>query len=152
MTHPVDMKVGERIRLRRKLLGFTQTELAEELGVAFQQIQKYECGDNRVSASRLFEIAQALNVSVSFFFEELESSSASADQPNMPNLHIVHGTEREIIELVRAYTKLENPVTRRNLRDLIRGLAHSKAVSEDLVSSDRESSTTTNESLYPTGH
>ena len=77
MTHPVDVHVGKRIRHRRWLVGMTQQQLAERVGIKFQQIQKYETGANRVSASRLWDIADALDVSVSFFFEGLESDSAA---------------------------------------------------------------------------
>jgi transcriptional regulator with XRE-family HTH domain len=68
MPHPVDLLVGKKIRHRRWALGMTQAELAEMVGVRFQQVQKYEIGTNRVSASRLWEISQALKVPISFFF------------------------------------------------------------------------------------
>ena len=70
--HPVDVHVGKRIRHRRWMNGTTQQQLAEKVGIKFQQIQKYETGMNRVSASRLWDIAHALGVDVSFFFEELK--------------------------------------------------------------------------------
>ena len=81
MTHPVDVHVGKRIRHRRWLVGMTQQQLAEQVGIKFQQIQKYETGANRVSASRLWDIADALDVQVSFFFEGLDS----AEQENLPD-------------------------------------------------------------------
>lgn len=68
MAHPVDVNVGKRIRHRRWLVGMTQQQLAEQVGIKFQQIQKYETGANRVSASRLWDISEALDVPVSFFF------------------------------------------------------------------------------------
>ena len=68
-ANPVDIHVGKRLRLRRGILGMSQENLAEILGITFQQVQKYEKGINRISASRLFEIAKALNVKISFFFE-----------------------------------------------------------------------------------
>src|SRR5690606_41392984 len=76
MTHPVDVHVGKRIRHRRWLLGMTQQQLAEQVGIKFQQIQKYETGANRVSASRLWDIADSLGVPVSFFFEGLPAAVA----------------------------------------------------------------------------
>ncbi len=69
MKHPVDAHVGKRIRHRRWMVGMTQQQLADKVGIKFQQIQKYETGMNRVSASRLWDIATALGVTVSFFFE-----------------------------------------------------------------------------------
>ncbi len=79
MAHPVDVHVGKRIRHRRWLVGMTQQQLAECVGIKFQQIQKYETGANRVSASRLWDIAEALDVPVSFFFEGIENESAAEE-------------------------------------------------------------------------
>ena len=76
MAHPVDSHVGKRIRHRRWLVGVTQQQLAEKVGIKFQQIQKYETGANRVSASRLWDIAEALDVDVSFFFAGMEEEEA----------------------------------------------------------------------------
>lgn len=70
--HPVDLHVGMRLRLRRRELKITQTDLARQLGISFQQVQKYERGMNRLSASRLYEIAGLLRVGVGYFFEEFE--------------------------------------------------------------------------------
>jgi len=75
MSHHVDVHVGKRIRHRRWLLAMTQQQLAEQVGIKFQQIQKYETGANRVSASRLWDIADTLGVPVSFFFEGLVSAN-----------------------------------------------------------------------------
>jgi transcriptional regulator with XRE-family HTH domain len=72
--HPIDLHVGERIRLRRKILKMSQSQLAERIGITFQQVQKYEKGTNRVGAGRLYDIASILGVDVSFFFHELKSS------------------------------------------------------------------------------
>ena len=69
--HPVDIHVGSRVKLRRNVLGLSQAELSRRLGLTFQQIQKYENGTNRVSASRLFEMGVILDVPVSFFFDGL---------------------------------------------------------------------------------
>ncbi len=72
MAHPVDKHVGKRLRQRRWLVGMTQQQLAEHVGIKFQQIQKYETGVNRVSASRLWDIARTLDVSINFFFDEFQ--------------------------------------------------------------------------------
>lgn len=69
IPHSIDVLVGKRVRERRQALGVSQESLAEALGVSFQQVQKYENGKNRVSASRLYEIAAALDTSISYFFE-----------------------------------------------------------------------------------
>ena len=77
--HPVDRLVGRRVRLLRKCQGMSQTELANAIGLTFQQVQKYEKGTNRISASKLFEIAQALNVEVAALFADATASNAGAD-------------------------------------------------------------------------
>ena len=110
MPHPVDVHVGKRIRHRRWLAGMTQQQLAESVGIKFQQIQKYETGANRVSASRLWDIADALDVNVSFFFETV--AGAPAD---------ILG-DKEALELIRSYYSIpENQ--RRRLFDLARVLS-----------------------------
>lgn len=120
MKHPVDVHVGKRIRHRRWMSGTTQQQLAENVGIKFQQIQKYETGMNRVSASRLWDIAQVLGVPVSFFFEGLdaqpEGESANTDMPG----DIL--TDKEALELLRSYYAIpENQ--RRRLFDLARVLS-----------------------------
>ncbi|KAA2313639.1 XRE family transcriptional regulator [Pseudooceanicola sediminis] len=119
MTHPVDVHVGKRIRHRRWLVGMTQQQLAERVGIKFQQIQKYETGANRVSASRLWDIADALDVAVSFFFEGLEADNANGDHANVPA--DVMG-DKEALDLVRSYYAIpENQ--RRRLFELARVLS-----------------------------
>ena len=77
---PVDIHVGARVRLRRTLLGMSQEKLGKALGLTFQQVQKYESGANRVSASRLLLIAETLGVPISYFFQGLDSANASHDE------------------------------------------------------------------------
>ena len=98
MKHPVDVHVGKRIRHRRWMVGTTQQQLAEKVGIKFQQIQKYETGMNRVSASRLWDIAHALGVPVSFFFDGIESAPVPAS--DMPGDLL---SDREALELLRSY-------------------------------------------------
>jgi transcriptional regulator with XRE-family HTH domain len=118
MKHPVDVYVGKRIRHRRWMIGTTQQQLAEKVGIKFQQIQKYETGMNRVSASRLWDIAAALSVPVAFFFEGLDAEltedvMAGSDMPG----DIL--SDREALELLRSYYAMpENQ--RRRLFDLAR--------------------------------
>ena len=120
MTHPVDVHVGKRVRHRRWLTGMTQQQLAEQVGIKFQQIQKYETGANRVSASRLWDIADALDVPVSFFFEGLDQEHKDEAEKSMipPDLM----GDKEALDLVRSYYAIpENQ--RRRLFELARVLS-----------------------------
>ena len=120
MKHPVDVHVGKRIRHRRWLVGITQQQLAEAVGIRFQQIQKYETGMNRVSASRLWDIAEALSVPVSFFFEGLgEESLQSASEKEVQNDIL---KDKEALELVRSYYAIPE-TQRRRLFELARVLS-----------------------------
>jgi len=119
MKHPVDVHVGKRVRHRRWMVGMTQQQLGEAVGIKFQQIQKYETGMNRVSASRLWDIAHAMDVSISFFFEGLEGESAAAASDNALGDLLA---DKEALELVRSYYAIpENQ--RRRLFDLARVLS-----------------------------
>lgn len=120
MSHPVDVHVGKRIRHRRWMNGTTQQQLAEKVGIKFQQIQKYETGMNRVSASRLWDISAVLGVPVSFFFEGLtEQTDENANSSDLPGDIL---TDKEALELLRSYYAIpENQ--RRRLFDLARVLS-----------------------------
>ena len=121
MVHVVDVHVGKRIRQRRWLPGMTQQKLAELVGIKFQQIQKYETGANRVSASRLWDIADALGVPVSFFFEGLKDEEV-ANGPAVDGLPADLMADKEAMELVRSYYAIpENQ--RRRLFELARVLS-----------------------------
>lgn len=122
MKHPVDVHVGKRIRHRRWLVGMTQQQLAENVGIKFQQIQKYETGMNRVSASRLWDIAAALSVPVSFFFEGLESNNQHLDQATQQDFPIDILKDKEALELVRSYYSIPE-TQRRRLFELARVLS-----------------------------
>ena len=98
MAHPVDVHVGQRVRQRRLLLGMTMRQLSDSVGVKYQQIQKYEYGADRVSASRMWDIATALEVPISFFFEGLESQAEDTGEARGDVL-----TDKKADELVRAY-------------------------------------------------
>ncbi len=120
MKHPVDVHVGKRVRHRRWMVGMTQQQLGEAVGIKFQQIQKYETGMNRVSASRLWDIAHAMDVPISFFFEGLEGDGAEAPQAGMARGDLL--ADKEAQELVRSYYAIpENQ--RRRLFDLARVLS-----------------------------
>jgi len=123
MSHPVDKYVGKRVRQRRWMVGFSQQQLGEAVGIKFQQIQKYETGMNRISASRLWDIAETLGVPVTFFFDgydevSIETSAAEAKASGRGDLL----ADKEALELVRSYYAIpENQ--RRKLFDLARVLS-----------------------------
>ena len=121
MAHPVDVHVGKRIRQRRWLTGMTQQQLANQVGIKFQQIQKYETGANRVSASRLWDIADALDVPVSFFFEGIEGEEGANEAASASVPADIMG-DKEALDLVRSYYAIpENQ--RRRLFELARVLS-----------------------------
>ena len=120
MAHHVDVHVGKRIRHRRSLTGMTQQQLAEQVGIKFQQIQKYETGANRVSASRLWDISDSLTVPVSFFFEGLEGAADSGSDKSSVPADLMG--DKEALDLVRSYYAIpENQ--RRRLFELARVLS-----------------------------
>jgi transcriptional regulator with XRE-family HTH domain len=123
--------VGIRIRLRRKQLNMSQGQLAEALGVTFQQIQKYERAANRVSASKLWEIAQALESSVTYFYEGLDGETEAADGPLSAQQLLL---SREGVELVAAFRGIHSAQRRGLLLNLISELAPSM---NDVANSDR---------------
>ena len=123
IPNPIDIHVGKRIRMRRLLLGMNQETLANALGLTFQQVQKYEGGANRVSASRLSATADILGVSVSYFFGDLPVAGAeisAADQA------LREQSERpETIELVRLYYAISDPTVRHQFLELVKAVARS---------------------------
>ncbi len=122
MKHPVDLHVGQRLRHRRWLVGMTQQQLASAVGIKFQQIQKYESGANRISASRLFDLANALQVPVSFFFDGLDSTATQDGSGETIDPAVL--ADKETMDLIRAYYGLEEG-PRRRLLELAKALNHS---------------------------
>lgn len=122
MKHPVDVHVGKRIRHRRWLVGMTQQQLAESVGIKFQQIQKYETGMNRVSASRLWDIASSLSVPVSFFFEGLGDTSSVAEPEQSQEVPLDILKDKEALDLIRSYYSIPE-TQRRRLFELARVLS-----------------------------
>ena len=121
MAGHIDLHLGKRLRRRRRLLGLTQQQLASAVGVRFQQIQKYECGANRISAARLWELAEALEVPINYFYEGLEAevSTEAGNEAVKRSEQVL--ARKETLDLVRAYYKLgERP--RRRLLDLAKSL------------------------------
>ena len=121
--HPVDRHVGLRIRMRRKELGISQERLAEALGLTFQQVQKYERAANRVSASKLWEIARALNTSVAYFYDGLAGTADMESPPTSNrNAHAFLRTP-DGAELASLFPRLPHARVRRRVLELIRVLA-----------------------------
>ncbi|OJX81400.1 helix-turn-helix transcriptional regulator [Magnetospirillum sp. 64-120] len=127
--NPIDVHVGNRVRLRRTLLGMSQEKLGEALGLTFQQVQKYERGANRVGASRLYDLSRVLDVPVSYFFDDMNDETMAASPRHMvratedpPMSHEAVMTQRETLELVRAYTRISDPAVRRQVQELARTL------------------------------
>ena len=126
----VDVHVGARVRLRRTLLGMSQEKLGNAIGLTFQQIQKYERGANRIGASRLFDMARALDVPIQYFFEEIQVEPIvegykpiSGGEPAVPSVEQDPMPKRETLELVRAYYRIPDPLLRRKLFELAKALA-----------------------------
>jgi len=125
--NPIDIHVGSRIRLRRNMLGMSQEKLGENLGITFQQIQKYEKGTNRVGASRLQAIASILSVPVAFFFEDApgrENGNASGLAEDSSTNYVVDFLNSpEGLQLNRAFVRIADGKVRRKVVDLVKALA-----------------------------
>ncbi len=128
--NPIDIHVGSRVRLRRNLLGMNQTDLGKAVGTSYQQIQKYERGVNRVGASRLFNLGRALDVPVSFFFEDLSPAAAGGGKRRTRGLSEAPAavlepdslSKRETGELIRAYYRVKDPRVRKRVLGLLQAL------------------------------
>ena len=124
--NPVDVYVGSRVRMRRIMMSMSQERLGEQLGITFQQIQKYEKGSNRIGASRLQEIARALQVPVAFFFED--APGGAGDQPGFAEGQSASYvtdflTSSEGVALNRAFARIADTKVRRRVIDLVEALA-----------------------------
>lgn len=127
MTNEIDFHIGKRLRRRRRLLGLTQQQLAESVGIRFQQIQKYECGANRVSASRLYELSESLDVPAQYFYEGISPDEDKAGDPDVMAADIL--SQKETMDLVRAYYRLgERP--RKRLLELAKSLEPAEAAND----------------------
>ncbi len=126
VPNPIDRHVGSRVRMRRMLAGFSQEKLGESLGVTFQQVQKYEKGSNRISASRLQQIAKILDVTVSFFFDGAPGGdtpqSGFADSGAATYVSDFLATS-EGVQLNKAFLAIKDPKIRRRIIDLVESLA-----------------------------
>jgi transcriptional regulator with XRE-family HTH domain len=132
-NNAIDMHVGKRVRLRRTLLGMSQEQLGAELNITFQQVQKYERGANRISASRLWDDSQILDVPISYFFDDMSENmmrssprwvsrgdvmDAMTSQPLKDPM-----ARRETLELVRAYCTIEKPAARKRIAEMVKSIA-----------------------------
>lgn len=131
MANDIDLHLGRRLRRRRRLLGLTQQQLASAVGIRFQQIQKYECGANRISAARLWQLAEALEIPIGYFYDGLSDIQnrparepiAIAAEPRSGEVM----ARKETMDLIRAYYQLgERP--RRRLLDLAKSLNNEATV------------------------
>ncbi len=125
---PVDVHVGARVRLRRTLLGMDQTKLGEKLGLTFQQVQKYENGKNRISASRLYDLSRVFDVPIEHFFEDMPPEVAASSlatkgrgrMKKLPSYEPNPMTRPETLKLVRAYYSIKDTDVRKRIRELTR--------------------------------
>lgn len=130
--NPIDVHVGARLKLRRTLLGVSQEKLAGSIAITFQQIQKYERGINRIGASRLFDLASVLDVSVDYFFDEMPVQVAGQSPARrngavagaVPETGYGMMARRETLELVRAYYQIGDVSIRKRLFELTKAIAH----------------------------
>ena len=125
--NPIDIHVGSRVRLRRMMLGMSQEKLGEQLGITFQQIQKYEKGTNRIGASRLQHIARVLSVPISFFFEDAPETPTGGTtgiaEPSSTNYVVDFLSSSEGIQLNKAFVRIKDAHQRRRVIDLVRAMA-----------------------------
>ena len=129
-SSPIDLHVGTRVRQRRVLLGMTQTMLADTMGMSFQQVQKYEWGTNRISASRLFEMSQMFDVPVEHFFDdmppEVVASSPAVKKrgkaKKLPSCEPELMGAQETMRLVRSYYKIEDADVRKQVYEMTKAL------------------------------
>ncbi len=148
--NPVDVHVGNRIKIRRNLLGWSQEKLGAMLGLTFQQIQKYEKGLNRVSASRLWDFSVVMNTPVGFFYEDMDDQTVQSSPRRFSNPDAEmslneHSSlfdedpmrKQETLELIRAYYKISNRSVAQNLYNLIVSMSKSTYI-QNKEDSDEE--------------
>src|SRR5882757_9276777 len=121
-ANPIDIQVGNRVRIRRMLIGMSQERLGDLLGLTFQQVQKYEKGVNRIGAGRLFEVSRILNVPVDFFYEGVSDAASGANEVDgAPVMDFVSSGEG--LQLSLAFMKIKDAKVRKRVLDLVKSLA-----------------------------
>lgn len=135
--NPIDIYVGSRLRLRRALIGMSQEKLGNALEITFQQVQKYERGTNRISSSRLFQISRILDVSVSFFFDDMDTEiikqTEGMAEINKQVLQVDKLSRRETLEFVRAYYKITDPMVRKKIFEMVKAIGNSEIGFNDKI-------------------
>ena len=131
---PIDVHVGKRLKARRVGLRISQSDIGKTLGVTFQQIQKYENGANRIGASNLYKLAQALNVDVGYFFEEMPLDHKPTGLSDQPAASFEHDpmAQPESIKLVHNYFRIASPAVRARVFQLVKSIADAEELAEDL--------------------
>lgn len=139
--NPMDIHVGSRIRLRRMVVGMSQEKLGEKMGLTFQQIQRYEKGTNRIGGSRLFQLAQILDVTVQFFFDDAptaimgrHASLAGPFAESRTEAFLLDFlNSRDGLELNRAFVKITDPKVRKRVVELVRALSEDASATAELI-------------------
>jgi transcriptional regulator with XRE-family HTH domain len=120
-ANPIDAQVGNRVRIRRMLMGMSQERLGDTLGLTFQQIQKYEKGINRIGAGRLFEIARILGVPIDYFYDGVSAAAEEPGEGTPPVMEFVSSGEG--LQLSLAFMKIRDPKVRKRVLDLVKSLS-----------------------------
>jgi transcriptional regulator with XRE-family HTH domain len=132
----IDAQVGKRLRLRRTMMGLSQEAVAKSVGITFQQVQKYEKGANAMNAGRLYEFAQFMHVPVAYFFEGIEAMSSSgesgfSEEGDKFDHNKARGvSDRESLEMMKAFKRIKEQLVRKRLADLVRAIADNKMILE----------------------
>jgi transcriptional regulator with XRE-family HTH domain len=135
----VDTHVGKKLRLRRTMMGLSQEAVAKAVGITFQQVQKYEKGANAMNSNRLYEFAQFMHVPVAYFFEGLTQSGHAASESatgfaESESEKFTHNqkrvSDRESLEMMKAFKRIKEQVVRKRLSDLVRAIAENKTILE----------------------
>lgn len=135
-AHPVDTHVGKRLRLRRSMLGMSQDHLGKEIGVTFQQIQKYERGVNRIGSSRLYDFSRILNVPVEYFFEDMNGQPLEIEgdakvgfaEKGAEKFKVENLDNKETLSLIKAYYRIEDVQVRKKILSLIKVMGNESVV------------------------
>jgi transcriptional regulator with XRE-family HTH domain len=140
LEHFIDKHVGQRLKHRRIVLGFTREKLGKHIGVSVQQIHKYETAMNRVSSSKLYSISQCLKVPINYFFEMLESSglvSSSTLAEEADEYEANDISEREVVKLMQAYKKVKKQPVRKKIVELVEAISDEEVVENEAILATR---------------
>lgn len=126
----IDGHIGKRLRLRRTMMGLSQEAVAKAVGITFQQVQKYEKGTNAMNSGRLYQFAQFMNVPVAYFFEGLDQQSGASGfaEPDADKFDHKRVSDRESLEMMKAFKRIPELTIRKRLADLVRAVADNQAI------------------------